>query len=446
MNRMVKGLLFCMMGLFSVRGLFAQVKDSLSMLPFTGGSASDGDYIVSELARQRELRAAFSDKVTLVTKTNSNFLAYEQKFQRSGLTDADSYFELGKQLNASFVMAGYITKLSDKNLVIVSILDVESLQQIAGVYREYKQIEDIDAVIPEMAKKLAQSARRDTSTRDGLSVPPFDVANGVNAQDAQTLAQILACDLANGNRYAVLPRTDGLEKVRAEQERARTGETDQERVKRLGAGRNARYVLAGSVIMAGEGAVKKFAADVLDIKEFIFVDGYSERYTALADGIGLMPKLAANINGVGSPTIAIEPGKSGGVVPDPEPMLKAPSSDFSTGRKIGAGFLNLALGTGSFTMGDWSGGLTLLAGHAVGWTLIGIELGALKYEDPLAGWLGPIGAGVVGISVAYGFIRPFLYRKSTRATLVDVLDRVHIAIIPNTAGIKAIGLSYSYHY
>jgi hypothetical protein len=36
-------------------------------------------------------------------------MAFEQKFQRSGLTDADSIFELGKQLNASFVMAGYIT-------------------------------------------------------------------------------------------------------------------------------------------------------------------------------------------------------------------------------------------------------------------------------------------------------------------------------------------------
>jgi hypothetical protein len=64
-------------------------------------------------------------------------------------------------------------------LVLVSILDVESLQQIAGDYREYKKIEDIDALIPEMAKKLAQSVQRDTSKLPGLSVPPFDVVNGV---------------------------------------------------------------------------------------------------------------------------------------------------------------------------------------------------------------------------------------------------------------------------
>ncbi|GHV78279.1 hypothetical protein AGMMS49944_00700 [Spirochaetia bacterium] len=287
--------IFCILLAMCTLQIYAQVKDSLALLPFTGGNAGDGDYIVGELARHRELRAAFSNKVTPVTNTNRAFMAFEQKFQRSGLTDADSIFELGKQLNASFVMAGYITKLSDRNLVIVSILDVESLQQIAGDYREYKKIEDIDMLIPEMAKKLAQSVQRDTSKLPGLSVPPFAVANGVNASDAQTLAQILACDIANGNAYAVLPRTDSLEKVRAEHERARSGETDQERVKRLGAGRNALYVLAGSVTKLG--ALNKFAADVLDIKDFVLVDGYSERYTAVTDGIALMPKLAGNLNG-----------------------------------------------------------------------------------------------------------------------------------------------------
>jgi hypothetical protein len=97
-------------------------------------------------------------------------------------------------------------------------------------------------------------------------------------------------------------------------------------------------------------------------------------------------------------------------------------------------------------MRDWGGGFTLLAGYAAAGALIGVELGALEYEDDLAGVLGPIGVGVAGLTAVYGFIRPFIYHKSTRTTLVDVLDRVHIAIIPNTAGIHAVGLSYTYHY
>jgi hypothetical protein len=128
----------------------------------------------------------------------------------------------------------------------------------------------------------------------------------------------------------------------------------------------------------------------------------------------------------------------------PAPGIK---QDFSEGRRVVAGVLNLALGVGSFTMGDWKAGLILLGGYTAAGALIGVELGVLEHDDVLAGVLGPIGAGVAGLTVIYGFIRPFLYHKSTRTTLIDVLDRVHIAVIPDdTAGIQAVGLSYTYHY
>jgi hypothetical protein len=116
------------------------------------------------------------------------------------------------------------------------------------------------------------------------------------------------------------------------------------------------------------------------------------------------------------------------------------------GFKVGAGFLNLALGTGSFIMGDWGGGLTLLAGYAAAGALVGVELGALERGDALAGVLGPIGVGVAGISAVYGFIRPFIYHKSMRTTFIDILDRVNIAITPNATGIQTVGLSYTYQY
>jgi hypothetical protein len=244
----------------------------------------------------------------------------------------------------------------------------------------------------------------------------------------------------------------------AEQKIQRSGLTDPNSIKAIGQATNAQFVLSGDVRSLG--SINIFVASILKIEDGSLINGDPKNYRTIEDGLQLMAELArtltANMPGTGSPAIA--------VMPDPEPMPKTPSSDFSTGRKIGAGFLNLAFGTGSFIMGDWSGGLTLLAGHAVGWTLIGVELGSLKYEDALAGWLGPIGVGVVGISAVYGFIRPFIYHKSTGITLVDLLDRVHIVIIPvssieiggigptvrgsplDTAGIKAIGLSYSFYY
>jgi hypothetical protein len=136
---------------------------------------------------------------------------------------------------------------------------------------------------------------RNTSNLPGLSVPPFNIASGVNQSDAMVLAQILACDLANGSKYAVLPRTDSVEAVLAEHKRQRDGTTDQERVRRLGAGRNARYVLSGSVQKLG--TINKFATDILDIEDGNFLDGHEEQYTSFSQGFELVPKLAAQLNG-----------------------------------------------------------------------------------------------------------------------------------------------------
>ena len=329
---MKKFILIAALAVLSI-GAYAQKKESIALLPFSGGQSEDGEYIVSELARQRVFRDAFN-KVTLITRTTQAFMRFEQKFQRdSGLTDADTIFELGKQLNAQYVIAGYITKLGSQNLVLASILDVESLQLVAGDYRAYKNIEDVDPLIPEMAKKLAESARRDTKGLPGLSVPPFETANGVSEGDAQVLAQILAINVANGTKYAVLPRTDNLEKVLDEHQRQRSGETDQERVRRLGSGVNAQYVLAGSVIKMG--ALNRFTADILDIEDGSFIDGYSERYSAFAEGVELAPKLAANLNGMSIAAAGAVSGTSSGGGGAPAGFVFVPAGTFSMGSNNG---------------------------------------------------------------------------------------------------------------
>ncbi|MDR0784392.1 MAG: SUMF1/EgtB/PvdO family nonheme iron enzyme [Treponema sp.] len=317
---MKKGLLFVLAALIALAA-YGQKKESLALLPFTGGQTSDGEYIVQAFARQRELREAFN-KVTLITRTTQAFMQFEQRFQRmSGLTDADTIFELGKQLNATHVIAGYITKLGNQNLVLVSILDVESLQQIAGDYRTYANIEEVAGMIPGMAKNLARYAARDTSELPGLSVPPFDNVNGVNESDAQVLAQILAIGLANGNAYTVLPRTDSLAKVLEEHRRQRTGETDHERVRRLGRGRNAQYVLASSAQRLG--SLTSFTADVLNIQDGSYKDGAEEQYRAFSEGIDLMPKLAAALNGT--------PVSGGGGSPPPANMVRIAGGTFTMG-------------------------------------------------------------------------------------------------------------------
>jgi len=287
-------IMFLIAALLLPSALFAQKKESLAVFAFTGGDMSDGEYIASNLSRQAILRNAFN-KTTLITRATIATMNFEQRFQRSGLTDADTIFELGKALNASHVIAGYITRLGNNNLVLVSIMDVESLQQIAGYYKQYSSIEEVDRLIPEIANQLAKFIPRNTRNLPGLSVPPFVISRGVDQNDAMTLAQILSCDLANLGKYAVLPRTDSIDKIIEEQRRQRSGITDQERIKRLGAGRNAQYVLSGSVEKLG--TLNKFAADILDIVDGSYIDGYAEQYRTLAEGFTLIPKLAALLSG-----------------------------------------------------------------------------------------------------------------------------------------------------
>jgi TolB-like protein len=444
-----------MMVLLAVVSVSAQKKDSLALLPFTGGAEGEGDYIVSEFARQRELRNAFN-KVTLVTKTTRGFINFEHKFQRdSGMTDSDTVFELGKQIGAEYVISGYITKLGEQNLVMVSILSVESLQLVAGDYRAYGKIEEVDKLIPAMAKTLALYVQRNTSSLPGLSVPPFEVGKQVNTNDAQVLAQILAIQVANGKKYAVLPRTDSLDNVMEEHQRQRSGEVDKERIARLGAGRNAEYVLAGSVGTLG--SLNKFTADVLNIEDGSFVDGYSEQYNAFAEGIELMPVLAAALNGsshtlspeestpanLEDPTVVTTApdapaSETASSVPSPEPAVA--TGGYSGGAKFGFALLNVMGGLGAYIQGDIGSGVFMTAATAAAVGLVLWEM-QLEWGHSLVG--GPGLAGIISIStsVLYGFIQPFVYKKAP--ALAELGNNLQIVPVV-TPGTNEIGLSIGY--
>jgi TolB-like protein len=270
-------------------------RGSIALFPLTGARQEDGEAIISSLARQRIMRDAF-EKVTPLTQSNITAMNYERDFQKySLLTDPDSIFEIGKDLKADYVIAGNLTKLGSQNLVIISILGVESLQQIAGVAKPYNTLSDIDSMIPVIANDLVSAVSRDTSGLKGLSVPPFSISSDVNQNDSMVLAQILSCELSNAGNFAILPRTDSLQTVLMEHQRQRTGDYDKERVKRLGNGRNASYVLSGKVESLGD--ITKFAVDILDIEDGSIVDGYARNYTNSSQALGLVSELAGLLTG-----------------------------------------------------------------------------------------------------------------------------------------------------
>jgi len=111
--------------------------------------------------------------------------------------------------------------------------------------------------------------------------------------------------------------------------------------------------------------------------------------------------------------------------------------------RLKTALLNTVFGLGSYLDGDWAGGLLVTGGYVAAIGLIIWELN-LNYEDALAGYLGPIGVGIGGLSLLYGIIRPYIYTRNPR--IADVSDNFNIAIIPTKNNIMAISLSYKLQF
>jgi len=264
----------------------AEARPRLGILPFTGGAGEDGEAIATLLSFQSEIMAAF----TVVPRTGAvNAILAEHHFQMTGYTDSDTIAGIGRMLGADFVISGNIRRLGDRNLVIASIVNVETLEQVAGYHRTYRNLREVRGFLPSMSGSLVRAAvGRDTSGLPSLAIPPL--AGGIAAQDAETLAQILAIEILNTGAYVVLPRVSAMQAARMEHEFQMQGHVADEELVALGRAINADLVLsAGVQSFAG---MTMFTAQILDVRDGSLVGGATRDYRVLADGIELMPEIA----------------------------------------------------------------------------------------------------------------------------------------------------------
>jgi len=267
---------------------FSQTRSRLGILPFSGGSGNDGETIATLLSFQNDIRDAF----IVVPRTSvTAALRAEQNFAMTGYTDSDTIARLGRQLNADFVVSGHIRRLGGRSLIITTIINVETFEQLAGDYREYDNIEEIEAMLPDIARKMIAASRRNTSSLPKLAVAPFNIANrGANAQDGETLAQILAVEIANTGKFAVLPRTTTIQAALKELEYQMAGHTAEEEAKALGMATNAEYVLSAELTSLG--LQNLFAVQILNLEDGSQFAGASRNYRTIGDGIIMMKELA----------------------------------------------------------------------------------------------------------------------------------------------------------
>jgi len=315
---------FMFLALFSLE---AQTKKRLAILPFSGGQGQDGETISILLSNQRTLLNAFT-----VQPRNSAIdrIMGEQQYQRqSGLINSDAISAIGKLNTADLVVSGYITKLSDQNLLLISIIDVTEVQQIAGVYQTYRTIEEIRGLLPGLAQRLADTSRRNYNNLPSLAVPSFSVPKNVNANDAMVLAQILATEIVNLGKYAVFPRNSSVDDVLKEHQFQRSGQTDS--AMSLGTSKKIEYILSNNVMSLG--SMNLFGSQIINIEKGDVISGADREYQNIADGINknLMIEIAGELLGVNAGTASTSNVVTPAPVSTPTPAASANSVSNSGG-------------------------------------------------------------------------------------------------------------------
>jgi len=295
---MKKILLVAVLILSCVAFAFSQTRPRLGVLSFYGGTAEEGDMIASLFAMQSALLQNF----TVVSRTAAALDAIyaEHGFQMTGLTDSDTIATIGDMLDAQYMLTGSTRRLGALNLLIVTIINVETFELVAGYYRTYGALGEIIGFLPSIAQNLADATLRHQPGRDSLAIVPFAVGAGINPDDVYTLVQILSIRLLDTGYYAVLPRTSAVNAAMAEHGFHMDGHVSAENMALLGMAANARYVLSGMVSRTDVGNM--FIVQILRVEDRSVIVGTNRDYRVITEGMGLMSEIATLLTDEGART------------------------------------------------------------------------------------------------------------------------------------------------
>jgi len=282
--------------LMTVCAIYAYSQDSrprLAVLPFSGGAAGEGDSVATFFSQEPDITKNF----TVLPRTAAlNAIFQERKFQMEGLTDADTIVSLGRMINADYVLSGNIRRLGDRNLIVATIIHVQSFELVAGNYRSFSDVSEVRTLRSEMSKEMIASTKKNISQLPRLAIIPFAPASGVSvdSHEADTLGQMLAIDILKQGKYVILPRTSSIQDALAEMKFQSQGHTSSEGVAAIGKAINADYVLSGLVIRLGQS--KGLNAQIINVTDGSLLTGDDVEYNVISDAIFQMPRLSILLN------------------------------------------------------------------------------------------------------------------------------------------------------
>jgi hypothetical protein len=235
---------------FLLADICGQQKQTIVILPFSGieRGAIPAGRLETDMRKQNAFNSFAISRIEQIIS--------ELRLAADGLTDPETVKNIADVLRlrcgVAYIVLGRAVTVGRKKILITSIVNPETIEQIAGDFRIYDQESDIYGLIPEIAKNLSAVSQRTGTVLYQTAVPRFAVnAEQASAQGADALAQIFACAIASTGKYRVLPRTKEVETAIAEMRERREKGIGGEGA---GTGKaiNPRYLFSGSITEYGQ--------------------------------------------------------------------------------------------------------------------------------------------------------------------------------------------------
>jgi hypothetical protein len=266
--------------------VFGQAKPRMGILPFTGGTGKDSENITTLISFQSDILRAF----TLVPPTNAvQALVLEPKFQFSGCTDSDTIAQIGRLLDADFVVSGYLRQISgDRKLIVYNLVNTSAYELLGGGSVQYGNVEEIPALLPEIGRNIVNAARRDTSRLPKLAVVPVKLTSQQGSiAEAEMLSQIFTIELANSGKYAVLPRLTNMRLAMIDIDNRMGGYDEAGKARAIGRAMNIDNILNSE--LRKQDVTNTFSAFIFDTENGNIAFENHQSYKTIDEGVRLMP-------------------------------------------------------------------------------------------------------------------------------------------------------------
>jgi TolB-like protein len=303
-----------------------------------------------------------------------------------------------------------------------------------SVYGQANRSIPLDSAIEEAAKDMDMRI----TAKSKIALISF---NAPSALFSDYVLDELTANLVNSGHLIVVDRKE-IDLIRGELNFQYSGDVDDNSMQELGRVLGAQSIVSGS--LTDIGGVYRIVIRVLNVQTAAVEVQYRTNIVndnkvraLLGETVAKPPRKPLFGGGAEKPPKPPKP-------PKPEKPPKPPREPSTIAGKIGTGALNIVLGLGSYIEGDIAGGLTLTAGYAVAAGLVVIEVTALDWDSPMVGVPITAGVSLAGLTLVYGFVRPFIYNRSPQTAYILDNTQSGMVTVPDRFGNDALALRLTY--